>query len=82
MARAVTLRERLRKLIGWDEMRERLDLTDSRLVVLVERVDAQDRRIDLVAYKRAIKPLAEPAMDWEALQVEFANNPENFKEAN
>ncbi len=78
----MTIRAWLRKMIGWDEMRTRLDLTDSRLVVLVGRVDEQDKRIDLVAYKRATKPLAEPTMDWEALQVEFANNPENFKEVN
>jgi hypothetical protein len=78
----VTLRDRIRKLIGWDEMQKRLDLSDSRLAVLVDRADAQDKRIALISYKRSIEPVKQVDLDWEAQQQAFLNNPENFKEVN
>ena len=78
----MTLRDRIRKLIGWDEMQKRLDLSDSRLAVLVDRADAQDKRIALISYKRSIEPVKQVDLDWEAQQQAFLNNPENFKEVN
>jgi hypothetical protein len=78
----MTLRDRIRKLIGWDEMQKRLDLSDSRLAVLVDRADAQDKRIALISYKRSIEPVKQVDFDWEAQQQAFLNNPENFKEEN
>ena len=78
----MTLRDRLRKLIGWDEMQASVDLSDSRLTILMQQVDDQKKRIDLIAYKRAIAPLKYEELDWEAQQVAFLSNPENFKEVN
>lgn len=78
----VTLRDRIRKLIGWDEMQKRLDLSDSRLAVLVDRADAQDKRIALISYKRSIEPVKQVDLDWEAQQQAFLNDPANFKEEN
>ena len=71
----MTLRDRIRKLIGWDEMQKRLDLSDSRLAVLVDRADAQDKRIALISYKRSIEPVKQVDLDWEAQQQAFLNNP-------
>jgi hypothetical protein len=76
------LRKWLRALIGWDEPDSRLDLFESRLTVLVNRADDQDKRIDLIAYKRAIAPQRQADLDWEAQQQAFLNNPENYKEVN
>jgi hypothetical protein len=63
-------------------MQARLDLSDSRLTVLVQRADDQQKRIDVIAYKRSIAPLKIEELDWEAQQQAFLNNPENFKEVN
>lgn len=75
----------LRALIGWDEtqeLRSRLDLVDSRLAVIVQRADDQQRRIDLIMHRRETAPQRTIDLDWEAQQVAFLNNPENFKEVN
>ena len=83
------IRKWLRSLIGWDEMEARLDLSDARLTVVVTRADGQDsaleaqrKRIDLIAYRRDIAHVPDPVLDWEAQQAAFLNNPENFKEVN
>lgn len=83
------IRKWLRSLIGWDEMGARLDLSDARLTVVVTRADGQDsaleaqrKRIDLIAYRRDIAPQRRDELDWEAQQAAFLNDPENFKEEN
>ena len=83
----MTLRDWLRKAIGWDEMKDRLDLKDAALTVLVERVAAQDvelgdqrRRIDILMRRRDTAAVAQIPQDWEAEQIAFLNNPKNFEE--
>lgn len=79
---ASMIREWLRRLIGWDEVDSRFMDEECRVAVLIERVDENERRIQLVAYKHAIAPTRQSNLDWEAQQQEFLNNPENFKEMN
>jgi hypothetical protein len=76
------LRKLLRSLIGWNEMESRLDIQEAGLRVVVTRSEEQGRRIDLIAYKRSAAPQRDPDLDWEAQQVAFLNDPENFKEVN
>jgi hypothetical protein len=80
------IRKWLRRMIGLDAMEARLNLADSRLTIFISRADgmleAQRKRIDLIAYRRDIAHVPDPVLDWEAQQAAFLNNPENFKEEN
>jgi len=79
---SVMIRRWLRALLGWDEIESHLGAQGSRLAVLVDRVDDHERRIQVVAYKRASAPAKQSDLDWEAQQQAFLNNPDNFKEVN
>jgi hypothetical protein len=83
------IRKWLRRMIGWNEMQARLDLSDVRLTVVVTRaneqdsaIEAQRKRIDVIAYRRDIAHVPDPVLDWEAQQQAFLSNPDNFKEVN
>lgn len=80
------IRKWLRRMIGLDAMEARLNLADSRLTIFISRADgmleAQSKRIDIISHKRDIAPQRRDELDWEAQQIAFLGNPENFKEEN
>lgn len=85
------IRKWLRRMIGLDAMEAcinlaeaRLNLEDSRLTIFINRTDgmleAQSKRIDIISHKRDIAPQRRDELDWEAQQIAFLGNPDNFKE--